>query len=59
MALVHYVQGNYDEALRLYDQAAMHMKALGPDHASTTTTQQHGDGAFNKATTTRRAATRR
>eukprot|EP01043_Picozoa_sp_COSAG02_P036972 COSAG02_NODE_2746_length_8108_cov_37.665002_6_plen_91_part_00 len=33
------LRGNYDEALRLYDQALkIKMKALGPDHASTATT---------------------
>ena len=38
MAKVHNSQGNYDEALRLYDQALQTtMKALGPDHADTAT----------------------
>ena len=39
MANVHYSQGNYDEAMRLYDQALkISMKALGPDHAQTIVT---------------------
>ena len=36
MAEVHSKQGNYDEAMRLYDQALkIRMKALGPDHDDT------------------------
>ena len=44
MAVVHKSQGNYDEALRLYDQALkIKMKALGPDHASTVATRRARD----------------
>ena len=44
MALVHDSKGNYDEALRLYDQALkIRMKALGPDHADTARTRRARD----------------